>query len=66
MKAAFIGGLIVHVLLTLLAGVALMFAVDIANDEWLTQMPGLGWWDATIIAILLRVALLIPSIGSKD
>lgn len=66
MKGAFITGLIVQGLLTLLAGVCLMWAVDLANDEWLINLPGLGWWDATIIATLLRVALLIPSIGSKD
>lgn len=65
MSGTVIVSVIVWLLICVLAGVCLMFAVDIANDEWLPQLRGLGWFHATLIASLIRVALLIPS-GGKD
>ena len=52
--------------LSLLAGIALMFAVDIANNTWLPNLKGLGWWDALLIAMLIRMALLLPSRSSAE
>lgn len=66
MKSTIVVAIIVQVIMVLLAGVCLMLAVDFANDEWLPNLPGLGWWHATLIALFVRGALLMPSTSKDD
>jgi hypothetical protein len=50
----------------LLAGLFFMLAVGVAHHEWLPQLPTLGYWWATLIALLAGAALGVPTVSSSS
>lgn len=60
-RAEVFGRVLGQLVATALAGFSLMIAVGVVHAEWIRNCPTVGYWDALIVAALLRSALLIPT-----
>lgn len=49
----------------LLGAFAMMFTVDLANDNWLKNLPDLRYWDAIILFILIRLIVVLVPFGTR-
>jgi uncharacterized membrane protein len=56
-----LGGVLAFAIASANSGWALMLAVGVVRHEWIRDCPTIGYWNALVLGLLLRSALMIPS-----